>query len=156
MIDKGQRRRTGLSRADQAAALTGGQIRAARAFIRWDQETLAEHAALSVETIRALEESDGPIGGEHATQLAAVEHAFREAGVHFTHGANLGVRIVRADLDRQIREAQQRMESHVEASESMAADDASPRKGMAALRRGLSENTLRTLQKKKREGAEED
>jgi transcriptional regulator with XRE-family HTH domain len=63
-------------------ALTGAQLRAARAMIRWTAEELASHAQVGVATIRRAEGIDGPIRG-----LASITHALRQtlesAGVEF-------------------------------------------------------------------------
>jgi hypothetical protein len=65
----------------QPPALTGGQIRAARALIRWSAEELAKESALGVATIRRAELRS-------ATRLTAandlaVRRALEAAGVEF-------------------------------------------------------------------------
>ena len=53
--------------------LTGEQIRAARALLRWGQKQLAEAAGVSIETVKRLEKTVGPISAYTgtATSLAA-------------------------------------------------------------------------------------
>jgi transcriptional regulator with XRE-family HTH domain len=60
-------------------ALGPGQIKAARALLDWSQEQLAASSALSVATIRNIEQGNGP---RHAT-LALVRAALERAGIEF-------------------------------------------------------------------------
>ncbi|WP_041042935.1 helix-turn-helix domain-containing protein [Paramagnetospirillum magnetotacticum] len=60
--------------------LTGEQIRAARALLRWEQKDLAEAAKLSIETIKRLEKIRGPIGGLART-TDALQAALEQAGI---------------------------------------------------------------------------
>jgi len=73
--------------------LTGEQIRAARAMLRWEQSDLAAASKLSVETIKRLEAQDGPLTSGRASTVAAVERAFGKAGIEFTNGGQPGVRL---------------------------------------------------------------
>lgn len=131
------------------APLTGAQIRAARAFVRWDEATLAERAGLPVETIARLEGSDGPLSHESARVLAAVVRAFESAGLDFIRGSQPGLIMRAMDLEEQIVDAERRADEDRRAREGMDAEPASPRKGMSALRHGLSANTLRTLRQRR-------
>ena len=72
--------------------LTGEQIRAARALLRWGQKQLAEAAGVSIETVKRLEKTVGPISAYTgtATSLAA---ALEAAGVAFTNGDEPGVKL---------------------------------------------------------------
>jgi transcriptional regulator with XRE-family HTH domain len=74
--------------------ITGAQIRAARALIRWTAEDLAREAALGVATIRRAEASDGPLQMT-ASNLAAVQRTLEAAGVEFIfeNGGGQGVRL---------------------------------------------------------------
>ena len=74
--------------------LSSGQIRAARAFIRWRAEDLARESAVGVATIRRAELS------EHETSLTApndlaIRSALEAAGVEFLdeNGGGPGVRL---------------------------------------------------------------
>lgn len=62
--------------------ITGGQIRAARAMLRWSAEKLAEEARLGVATVRRADAADGepPITAANAH---AIQAALEAAGVIF-------------------------------------------------------------------------
>jgi transcriptional regulator with XRE-family HTH domain len=75
-------------------SLTSGQIRAARALIRWTAEDLARASALAVTTIRRAELT------EHQTSLTAandlaIRRALEAAGIEFIaeNGGGIGVRL---------------------------------------------------------------
>jgi len=76
------------------AALTGGQIRSARALLRWNALDLARHSALGVNTIRRAEAVDGRTSLTVANELA-VRRAFELAGIEFIeeNGGGPGVRL---------------------------------------------------------------
>lgn len=61
--------------------ISSAQVRAARGLLDWTGRQLAEKAKVSFSTIRRLEK-DGP-AGLSAASLAAIEAAFRVAGVTF-------------------------------------------------------------------------
>lgn len=76
--------------------ITGGQVRAGRAFLRWSIAELAERAGVGISTVQAIEAIDGAAtvtGGpaftlEHraaarAESIAAVCDALVRAGVTF-------------------------------------------------------------------------
>ena len=74
--------------------LTSGQIRAARAFLRWRAEDLARASAVGVATIRRAELA------ERETSMtvpndSAVRRAFETAGIEFIdeNGGGPGVRL---------------------------------------------------------------
>ena len=75
-------------------SLTSGQIRAARALLRWTAEDLARASALAVTTIRRAELT------EHQTSLTAandlaIRRALEAAGIEFIaeNGGGIGVRL---------------------------------------------------------------
>lgn len=70
--------------------LTSEQVRAARALKRIDQKELAGLAGISVETIKRLEKTDGPMLSATGTTLSAIQRALEAAGVEFIDG---GVRM---------------------------------------------------------------
>ena len=74
--------------------LTGEQIRAARALARVEQSHLAQTASISLETVKRLEKTRGPISANTTTE-AAIRRAFHEAGVIFIdeNGDGPGVRL---------------------------------------------------------------
>src|SRR5215470_8980970 len=74
--------------------LTSGQIRAARAFLRWRAEDLARESAVGVATIRRAELAD------HETSMTApndlsIRRALEAAGIEFLdeNGGGRGVRL---------------------------------------------------------------
>lgn len=67
---------------DKRRGITGGQIRAARGYLKWSAEDLAEAAQTSRATIRRIEETDGPLASQEPS-LQAIENALAEAGVEF-------------------------------------------------------------------------
>lgn len=81
-------------RAGRVATITGEQIRAARALLRWEQTDLAEASGLSVITIKTVEKQHGPIL-VRTSSLYALQKAFDRAGVEFfdeDNHAGAGVR----------------------------------------------------------------
>jgi transcriptional regulator with XRE-family HTH domain len=71
--------------------LTGEQFRAARAMARIEQADLARQAKVSVETIKRLERTEGPVSANVQT-VDAVMRALETAGIEFTNGDQPGVR----------------------------------------------------------------
>lgn len=59
--------------------MTPPLIRAARALLSWDQQTLAQHAALSLDTIRDAEQT----GRQSPRTQARIKAAFAAAGLTF-------------------------------------------------------------------------
>jgi hypothetical protein len=78
----------------ESKPLTAGQIRAARAFLRWRAADLARRAALGVATIRRAELTDVETSMTAANDLA-VRRALEAAGVEFIdeNGGGPGVRL---------------------------------------------------------------
>src|SRR2546421_8246509 len=72
--------------------ITGGQMRAARALVRWSAEDLAREAMLGVATVRRAEASDGPVQMT-AANAAAITRVLESAGIEFTNGDAPGVRL---------------------------------------------------------------
>jgi transcriptional regulator with XRE-family HTH domain len=64
----------------KALAITGGQIRAARALTRIDQADLALRAGTSLETIKRLERIAGEVNA-NASTLSAIMRSFHDLGV---------------------------------------------------------------------------
>ncbi|MCD4514151.1 transcriptional regulator [Brucella pseudogrignonensis] len=73
--------------------ITGSQIRAARALVRWRAEDLAREAKIGVATVRRAEAKDRDHGMTEANE-AAVQAALEAAGVIFVaeNGEGAGVR----------------------------------------------------------------
>jgi hypothetical protein len=74
--------------------ITGAQMRAARALVRWTADDLAQKANVGVTTVRRAEANDGP-SVMLANNLAAVKGALEAAGVEFIEedGGGPGVRL---------------------------------------------------------------
>ena len=69
--------------------ITGAQMRAARALIRWSAEDLAREAMLGVATVRRAEAGDGPVQMT-AANAAAIARALEAAGIEFIAGNGNG------------------------------------------------------------------
>jgi len=82
-------------------ALTAGQIRAARAFLRWRAKDLAREAALGVATIRRAELAEVETSLTMANDLA-VRRALEAAGVEFIeeNGGGPGVRLQKRSREK--------------------------------------------------------
>src|SRR3974377_46209 len=76
--------------------LTSGQIRAARAFLRWRAEDLARESAVGVATIRRAELADNETSMTTPNDLS-LRGAFEAAGVEFIdgNGGGPGLRLKR-------------------------------------------------------------
>jgi ribosome-binding protein aMBF1 (putative translation factor) len=70
-------------------ALTGAQIRSARALLRWSAQDLARHSSLGVNTIRRAEAADGTTSLTSANELA-IRQALESAGIEFIEGNGTG------------------------------------------------------------------
>ena len=77
-----------------ARALTSGQIRAARALLRWRAEDLARASAVGVATIRRAELTAGETSMTTPNDLA-IRRALETAGIEFIdeNGGGPGVRL---------------------------------------------------------------
>lgn len=81
---------------DFAAVLTGSQIRAARALLRWSASELAAKAGLSYAAIQRAEQFDG-LPNMQVKSIAAIKGALEAAGIVFlnpgdTRDGGAGVR----------------------------------------------------------------
>jgi hypothetical protein len=74
--------------------ISGAQMRAARALLRWTALDLAKASKVGVATIRRVEVVDGDISATKANQ-AALRRALEAAGVEFIdeNGGGAGVRL---------------------------------------------------------------
>ena len=77
--------------------LTSGQIRAARALVRWRAEDLARESAVGVATIRRAELAESATSMTAPNNMA-VRHALEAAGIEFIdeNGGGAGVRLRKA------------------------------------------------------------
>jgi hypothetical protein len=71
--------------------ITGAQIRAGRAMVRWSANDLAGQAQIGVMTVRRAEQVDG-VPNLIPNNLDAIQSALEEAGVEFIDGELPGVR----------------------------------------------------------------
>jgi ribosome-binding protein aMBF1 (putative translation factor) len=73
--------------------VTGSQIRAARAILRWSAELLANRAAVGVQTVKRMEAVDGVPPGR-TTTAHQVQRTLEAAGIEFINenGGGPGVR----------------------------------------------------------------
>jgi transcriptional regulator with XRE-family HTH domain len=73
--------------------ITGAQIRAARALIRWTAEDLAREASVGISTIRRAESDDGA-PSVTAANITMIRNALENAGIEFIaeNGGGVGIR----------------------------------------------------------------
>jgi hypothetical protein len=83
-----------MTRQVQKQPLTGFQIRAARAVVKWSAEVLARRSSVSLRTIRRAELTDDQTSMTAPNDLA-IRRAFELAGVEFIdeNGGGPGVRL---------------------------------------------------------------
>lgn len=75
--------------------ITGGQIRAARALLKWKAKDLAEKSGVSWATIQRMETEDG-VPNTLAKNVTAVQQALESEGIIFVpedEAAGAGVRL---------------------------------------------------------------
>ncbi len=72
--------------------LTGAQIRAGRALVRWSADELAKRAKLGRITVTRAEAVDGRTTLTEAN-VDAIRRALEAGGVEFTNGGQPGVRM---------------------------------------------------------------
>ena len=84
--------------------ITGSQIRAARAFLRWSAERLANKAGVGIQTIKRMEAVDTVPPGR-ATTLADVQAALEKADIEFLpeNDGGPGVRLRKHHRARQTK-----------------------------------------------------
>ncbi len=78
--------------------ITGEQLRGARAMARIEQGDLAARAGVSVETVKRLERTVGPVSANTMT-VDGIQRALEAAGVEFipeNGGGGAGVRLRKA------------------------------------------------------------
>jgi transcriptional regulator with XRE-family HTH domain len=74
--------------------ITGLQIRASRAALRWSADDLAKRAGVGIMTLKRMEACDG-IPSSRASTLAEVQSALEAGGIEFIGSPNdrPGIRI---------------------------------------------------------------
>ncbi|HQS15021.1 MAG TPA: helix-turn-helix transcriptional regulator [Reyranella sp.] len=80
-----------------AAMLTGAQIRAARALLKWSGRELSEHCGVSYAALQRAESAD-EMPNMHTRSLLAIKQSLEAAGVVFldpgqTRDGGAGVRL---------------------------------------------------------------
>lgn len=70
-------------KSDDQNEITGAQIRAARAVLRWSAKDLAANASIGVATISRAESEDG-VPSTTAANLKAIRRAFEDHGIKFS------------------------------------------------------------------------
>lgn len=63
--------------------ITGSQVRAAKALLRWSGDKLAKKAGIAISTIRRIEAEDGVLSTANIKTIDAVQKALEQAGVEF-------------------------------------------------------------------------
>ncbi|HEY8903464.1 MAG TPA: hypothetical protein VIM48_07135 [Chthoniobacterales bacterium] len=81
------------SKSHEFAKITGAQVRAARAMIRWSAKDLAKAAGIGVATVSRAEVEDG-VPSVTSANLRAMQLALETAGIEFIpeNGGGAGVR----------------------------------------------------------------
>jgi hypothetical protein len=77
-------------------SITGSQLRAARALVRWSPDDLAERSRVAVATITRAEVEDGPVSVA-AADARALRLALETAGIEFIseNSGGVGVRFAK-------------------------------------------------------------
>jgi ribosome-binding protein aMBF1 (putative translation factor) len=63
--------------------ITGSQVRAAKALLKWSGADLSLNAKVSISTIRRIEACDGLPDASSVKVLNAIKLAFEDAGIEF-------------------------------------------------------------------------
>jgi DNA-binding Xre family transcriptional regulator len=71
----------------QIAFITTGQIRAARAMLRWNSQDLSDASGVGIATVKRIEVMQGVPAGNIKT-LSAIQAALEEAGIEFIGSPN--------------------------------------------------------------------
>ena len=82
--------------SDDFRFITGSQLRAARALVRWSDDKLAESSQVALATIAQAEAEDGPVS-VMAAEVRALRLALERAGVVFIpeNRGGVGVRLAK-------------------------------------------------------------
>jgi transcriptional regulator with XRE-family HTH domain len=130
-------------------AITGEQLRAARAIVRLEQSELALEAGVSVDTVKRLERMVGPLSA-NVTTIESLQRALERAGVIFVaeNGEGPGVRLRRKHEDHD--EITRQIEA-IEGELAKADEDApqTPAGGMKRLERAHKRETVKKLKNKR-------
>jgi hypothetical protein len=82
--------------SDDFRLITGSQLRAARALVRWSPDRLAESSQVAMATITDAEAEDGPVSVT-AADARAMRLALEKVGIEFIpeNGGGVGVRFAK-------------------------------------------------------------
>jgi len=72
--------------------ISGAQIRAARALLRWSVRDLARQAVVSIATVNLIEDATG-LPSTSRAQVDAVQATLESKGIEFLNGDTPGVRL---------------------------------------------------------------
>jgi len=72
--------------------ISGAQIRAARALLRWSVRDLARQAVVSIATVNLIEDATG-LPSTSRAQVEAVQATLESMGIEFLNGDTPGVRL---------------------------------------------------------------
>jgi len=72
-----------------SAVLTGPQIRAARALLKWSCQELADHTGISYGSLQKAENAEG-MPDMRTRNLATIKRVFEQAGIVFIDGPYSG------------------------------------------------------------------
>src|SRR5450631_2181054 len=130
--------------------ITGAQMRAARALVRWSADDLAKHSKLGVATVRRAEAAEGqpPITESNCD---AIERALESAGVEFIaeNGGGPGVRLKKTA--KGVEEISQEIDALEDKISSMPAPtEPSPEAGMTIMRKAVAKNDLAKLKNRRK------
>jgi len=68
--------------------ITGEQVRAARALLKWSAKKLAEESGVGWATVQRLESKDGPLAGYEQTH-ASIQSALEAHGIQFLENGDV-------------------------------------------------------------------
>jgi predicted transcriptional regulator len=72
--------------------ISGKHIRAARGLLGWTQRDLGKRARIALNTLRKMEDSEGPVDARTETLIRVIT-ALEKAGVQFLDDDSPGVRL---------------------------------------------------------------
>jgi transcriptional regulator with XRE-family HTH domain len=130
--------------------ITGRQIAAARTLAGIGQDELAQHARISVPTLRRMEASDGPAAGL-PNNVEAVRRALETAGIIFVaeNGDGPGVRLRKREDRKNLDQHIEHLEGEVAHLKPATSGKPTPARGMAMLRRGRAKSDLAKAKNKR-------
>lgn len=79
--------------SDDLLHITGAQIRAARALLRWTAEDLASRSRLGIATIRRAESHDN-VPPMTTVNMLSLRRTFEQAGIEFIGGSGEGIGVL--------------------------------------------------------------